>query len=872
MLAGLGDSAGELVVVMGEAGAGKTALLSAFATEARPYAHIAWGDCFEGEGAPAFWPWTQVLAALEKASGGEQAQRAAAMALQSPGSQASERFAVFNQVAAVVTAQARPLVLVIDDLHWADGGSLSLLEFIAPAVRRAPVLLIVGVRPGANAEVEATLGSLVRRGARRLDLRPLDIGDVARILRDSGASDTQAAHVRDATGGNPMFVTEMARHLAAGGAPDAIPATLSELLRSELRRLSNEAQRLGAICAVLDGVVDPAFVLAVSHGASRSFDELVVAGLLEKDGTAYRIRHDTVRDAIRAGMASSERTELDALIATAAAERGDMVLVAVHGCRARAAWNPIRAHTAAVELTRQLARNYAVEAAARMAGLARSIRSLVTVAPAERLDLEIEEGETFAAAGRAVEAREALRFAATLARQAGEPERLARIALTFGVGYEHGLAHDDEVLGLLHEALGRLPQSAHASRARVLARLAWQQLERNSLEARDGFSIAAVAEARMAEDSAALAAALNARCWGLAGPGNLVERRLTAVEATAAARDSGDIDLELGALMWHFRCELEAGDFAAARRAADAFHAITLRSPLPYHRWYASLFDGALALAQGRFDDARALAIEIDPDATAQVEQARVNLVVLLSDIDIAEGPATRVRGLRTLRQYLEAALDIAWLVEPHLVAIEEGPAAGRVALARSMELFASAEPDEDWLSIATALAAAAVLCGQVQVAGTLYALLEPHAASWVVVANGASCRGPVSGFLAALGDLIGRKADAEAFRKQALDAVDAAGAHGVAYWMQLAPLRDHRSRDREGGLTARESEVLALVARGHTNQEIAEMLVLSVRTVQRHVENVYGRLGLHSRAAATLAAVEMGLVAPRDVRDARTG
>ena len=75
------------------------------------------------------------------------------------------------------------------------------------------------------------------------------------------------------------------------------------------------------------------------------------------------------------------------------------------------------------------------------------------------------------------------------------------------------------------------------------------------------------------------------------------------------------------------------------------------------------------------------------------------------------------------------------------------------------------------------------------------------------------------------------------------------------------------RAENSPGGLTRRESEVLALVARGHSNQEIADALVLSVRTVHRHVENVYGRLGIHNRAEAALKAVELGLVAPRDVR-----
>jgi DNA-binding NarL/FixJ family response regulator len=86
---------------------------------------------------------------------------------------------------------------------------------------------------------------------------------------------------------------------------------------------------------------------------------------------------------------------------------------------------------------------------------------------------------------------------------------------------------------------------------------------------------------------------------------------------------------------------------------------------------------------------------------------------------------------------------------------------------------------------------------------------------------------------------------------------------------MDLRPMAGRAAPPKASPLSAREAEVLALVARGHSNQEIADALVLSVRTVQRHIENAYTRLGVHNRAGATLAAVELGLVAPGDTRPA---
>jgi len=733
-------------------------------------------------------------------------------------------------------------------------------------------MLAVGVRPAASATVEAALGSLVRRGAKRLDLVPLSVGQVATLLRYAGADPATSELVRAATGGNPMFVSELARHLAAGGSLDRVPSTLAELLRAEMRRLKPAARDLAAVCAVLDGEIDPGMALVVAGAERLQFDDLVAAGFLVEQGPAYRFRHDTIREAIRAGMSSSERARLDAAIASEALARNDRQMVAVHGCRAGATWDPEVAHAAAVEVSRDLASRFNVEAAARTASLARSIRRLVSLSPEARLDLEVADGETFTAAGLKAESRDVLRQAAVWARRMGDATALARIALVFGLGYEHGLARDSEVLALLHEALESLPESAHAARARILSRLAWQELQRDGIPAREALSAAALAEARMSEDPGALAAALNARCWGLSTPEGLEERRAAAREAWAAARDDGDVDLELGALMWVFRSELEAGNVLAAREAADAFDAITTRSPLPYHRWYAYLFRGTLALVEGRFEDARRLAGEIDPLATTQPEQAETNAVALTDEIAIASGPGSRLHGLRHLHDYLEGDLELAWIVRPHLRAIEAGPVAGRVALAQSMETFRDAPVDEDWLSITTALAAAAILCADAPVAQELFERLLPYETRWSVIANGASCRGPVAGYLAGLASVLGRNSDADAFRERAANAIRSTGARGMDYWMSLEPLAGTERTRGTGLLTAREAEVLALVARGHTNQEIAEMLVLSVRTVQRHVENVYGRLGLHSRATATLAAVEMGLVSPRDVRESRDG
>jgi DNA-binding CsgD family transcriptional regulator len=190
------------------------------------------------------------------------------------------------------------------------------------------------------------------------------------------------------------------------------------------------------------------------------------------------------------------------------------------------------------------------------------------------------------------------------------------------------------------------------------------------------------------------------------------------------------------------------------------------------------------------------------------------------------------------------------------------------------MEQFRALEIDEDWLGVASELSAAAVSCGATEEARELFAALLPYADRWVLIANGASCRGPVSSFLSALARLAGMPEECERFRAASRAAIEREGTPGISFWMDLQPATPPPagSPRKTGGLTLREAEVLALVARGHSNQEIADALFLSVRTVQRHVENIYGRLGLRNRAGAALAAVELRLVSRGDIRAGERG
>ena len=170
-------------------------------------------------------------------------------------------------------------------------------------------------------------------------------------------------------------------------------------------------------------------------------------------------------------------------------------------------------------------------------------------------------------------------------------------------------------------------------------------------------------------------------------------------------------------------------------------------------------------------------------------------------------------------------------------------------------------DPGEDALACYTSIAVGAALGGSAVHARRLMERLEPYSGHWVILANGASCRGPVASFLSLLAHAASMQPEAIRYREQAERALTANRAKGLRFWLDIVPQQSERPIERSSGLSAREAEVLALVASGRSNREIADELVLSVRTVQRHVDSAYTKLGVHNRAGATRAALTLGLI-----------
>ena len=361
-LAGAAAGRGRLVLVAGEPGIGKTRLAEEVARQAAARGvRVAWGRCWEGEGAPAFWPWVQVvrellagvapeqLGALLGRSGGELSQLLPELKELVPGLEpppvvelAVVRFRLYQAVTGLLRrlGEAGPLLVVVDDLHWADVASLGLLGFLAGELKAAR-LVVLGtyrdVEVAAGEPLAETLGALARQPVvERIALGGLSNAEVARLIAATtgnrpGEGLVRAVHER--TEGNPFFVTELLRLLQSEGrladeataaARRAIPVGVRDVLGRRLARLPEQTNAVLLVAAVAGRDFDLDLVRAVTRldeeHALEAVEAAVVAGLVVEDQQTagrYRFAHALVGETLYEQLSRARRVRLHARVAEA---------------------------------------------------------------------------------------------------------------------------------------------------------------------------------------------------------------------------------------------------------------------------------------------------------------------------------------------------------------------------------------------------------------------------------------------------------------------------------------------------------------------------------------------------------------------------
>jgi DNA-binding NarL/FixJ family response regulator len=826
---------GGVVLLAGEPGIGKTRLAEELAAQAAARGVLVlWGRCWEGEGAPAFWPWVQIVRAyIETADPAVLRQEMGAGAADiaqvvpavgeclphlpapPPLEPEAARFRLFDSLAGFLRAAAarRPLLLVLDDLHWADAPSLALLRFVGRELEDAGLLVVGSYR---HVEVDrghrllATLADLTRGRGRRLLLGGLDQREVASfvaVVAGVQPAAGLAAAVHRQTDGNPFFVTEVVRLLASQGrlghaeAGSPLAAGLPEGIRAVV------AERLGRLSDDCQGVLEVAAVLgrdfqlrALQPASGLEADRLlelleeaeaarVIAAVADGLGR-WRFGHALVREVLYESLPAARRIRLhgrvgEALEALYVADPGPHLAELAHHFVAAApggeemAGRAVRVATAAGRRALEL---LAWEEAADLFE-----RALAALELAERLDqqqrcqLLLALGEARMAASDVAAARAAYQQAGELARRIGSPEVLARAGLGLGLEFTSGIVDPAEVglleealvassglvdpveVGLLEEALVALGDADSRLRARVLARLARALVFTSAAERRLQLSEEAVALARRLGDPATLAAVLYDRhlvIWGSERAEVAGERLAVATEVVDLAERIGDRAMALRGRGLRRTDLLELGDLAgfdaelaAAERTAEELRQL-------HHRWQLPLARASQAALAGRFAEAEQLAAQgLAIGRRAGDKGAGVGYTALVGTLRLMEG---RFGETVELFRRLSARF-------PTVLAYRTGLAAALAEAGRPDEAQAEVERlvggdlaalprDLSWSWSLAILALACHRLGDAERAANVRELLESYADRNIVIARvGAHCLGPAAYYLGLLDLTLGQ-------------------------------------------------------------------------------------------------------------------
>ncbi|WP_194825837.1 AfsR/SARP family transcriptional regulator [Nocardia sp. XZ_19_231] len=351
LLAAAGEAVADgarVALVTGEAGLGKSTLLQHLGARLGQDGWlVAAGRCPDVESAPPAWAWVEALRTVaESVPPGEFADALAPLLCDSApvnGDAAAGRFrlrqAVWNWLS--TAAADRPVVVVLDDLHWADAATLELLA--GGGGTRAPILVVAAYRADESERLIETLGSLARTAPLRLDLPGLDRDTVAELVRaECEADDATVAGIAERTGGNPFYVRESARLLNGEGALIAlsqVPEGVRDVLRRRFARLPESGVSVLRLAAVVgrESSVDVLVQAADTDedGVLDALDAGVIAGLLDEPGPGrVRFVHALVRDTLVTDVSRLRITRMHARIAAALEGSGDVAALAHHYARA----------------------------------------------------------------------------------------------------------------------------------------------------------------------------------------------------------------------------------------------------------------------------------------------------------------------------------------------------------------------------------------------------------------------------------------------------------------------------------------------------------------------------------------------------------
>lgn len=898
---------GRLVLVGGPAGIGKTRIAAA-AVEAATASgmEVAQSRAVDDPGAPALWPWSRLMHGWPGAD---------ALPVPETGEpDAAARFRLFSAIADLLIARAGTagLVLVLEDMHWADRMSVLLLRHVAAELTGARIGVVITSRDGGSGPLLDATAELIRgEHTHVITLGGLSVEAVSGWLPELiGARDRELAtalHAR--TGGNPLLVRLVAQDLARHNTR-ADPSAMDSLMtdRPELRRLvaarvahlSDAARAVVQAASVLGERVVPDLVAAVAGRPGPDIDPLlgaaVTEGILRHGGPegGLRFEHALVRDAIYAEIPPGHRAELHRRCALALADldAGLAGVIAMHWQRADGVQAVAQCRVWAERADAQARRRLAWDDATRYAELALTSARRVDAPPAEQARLLIRVAEVRFLASAVPASLQACTEAADLAEAAGRPDLIAEAGLVVqGIGDYRAYR---TISGICERALAALPAEAHALRARLHAQLAVGVAESEGGARSADVAAEALAEAERSGDPVAILEAIAARHLAISVPHQVAERLDLGRRAVELGASSQRPIAALWGHLWRTDAALQLGNLAVAEQELTEIEDIADRRGSALATWHVHRFRAVLAALSGDFDAARAanaaareLALRCEDHGMASLSSAfELHLAILRGD------PTEADPNFDELIRHAPP-MPLVKIARPLLHAIQGRRDEASAEFDEFRHLPATFPIGVRWMGTIVHVALAAELLRDAEVAAELHSVLAPVAHYYTGDGSGAVFNhGAMARLAGEMALLAGRTDDAITHLRDAVAMNARIGARpyaalsrfGLARALATTPPSSSRlaeaaelatyaaaefrrldmpgplaaagalgdaiaaARRPASTLSAREAEVAELVAEALSNRQIAERLVLSERTVETHVRSILNKLGVRTR------------------------
>jgi DNA-binding SARP family transcriptional activator len=662
---------GHAVLIAGEPGIGKTHLVSQLGRRVHAGGGaVLYGRCDEDLGVP-YQPFVEALGAYVRAcptpvlrtqigrGAGELARlvpeladRVPVPATTRPSDPELERSLLFDSISRMLAAVSTtaPVLLVLDDLQWAARPTLLLLRHLVRS-NSATALMIVGGYRDTELDRSHPLSAMLadlRRDANveRLQMRGLDVdavGELVALLTSSMTDGEQAPAglveaLHGETDGNPFWIVELVAHLAETGGFDdpaqhpglghdvvSLPEGVRNAVTRRLSRLSETTNRVLTVASVVGREFDVDVLervpdLGVDPDALLDgIDEALTAKIIIEDPQSpgrYSFTHSLLRQALYSELSGARRVRLHRYVADALEQlpgQTQVGVLAYHALQGALGGGSVeRAVEYAMLAGAQASAMLAHEEAVAYYDQALSILELAAGRnPLLVCDLLLAKGEAENRSGEANAAAADFERAATLARDVGDAERLARAALMTGpLSYFGVVGADAKQIDILEEARQELGPEHTSLQIMVAARLALLLSHTHERPRASQLSIDALELARVSNDPRALGYALSARLDTLAGTTREPERAALASELLALGERIGDDLMALHGQVWLIIESVSGGDMARMDAAIAAYRTLAERGNHPLFLSYALMLEGMSALLKGDIEAGERLAAE----------------------------------------------------------------------------------------------------------------------------------------------------------------------------------------------------------------------------------------------------------------------